>query len=113
MARRISQGNLNVTNSAELLSYVINQTPILRENLDLPVQGEDINPIGKLIMKNATYKNAFLNTVNLIGLTVITRNHWENPWKTFTDKGELTYGQQVREIITDIANVYDYNQTVD
>ena len=113
MARRISQGNLNVTNSAELLSYVINQTPVLRENLDLPIQGEDINPIGKLIMKNATYKNAFLNTVNLIGLTVITRNHWENPWKTFTDKGELTYGQQVREIITDIANVYDYNQTVE
>ena len=55
MAKKISQGNLNVTNSAELLSYVINQTPILRENLDLPVQGEDINPIGKLIMKNATY----------------------------------------------------------
>ena len=113
MAKKISQGNLNVTNSAELLSYVINQTPILRENLDLPVQGEDINPIGKLIMKNAAYKNAFLNTVNLIGLTVITRNHWENPWKTFTDKGELTYGQQVREIITDIANVYDYNSLVE
>lgn len=113
MAKKISQGNLNVTNSAELLSYVINQTPILRENLDLPIQGEDINPIGKLIMKNAAYKNAFLNTVNLIGLTVITRNHWENPWKTFTDKGELTYGQQVREIITDIANVYDYNSLVE
>lgn len=113
MAKKISQGNLNVTNSAELLSYVINQTPILRENLDLPVQGEDINPIGKLIMKNAAYKNAFLNTINLIGLTVITRNHWENPWKTFTDKGELTYGQQVREIITDIANVYDYNSLVE
>lgn len=113
MAKKISQGNLNVTSSAELLSYVINQTPILRENIDLPVQGEDINRIGKLIMKNVAYKNAFLNTSNLIGLTVITRNHWENPWKTFTDKGELTYGQQVREIIVDIANVYDYNQMVD
>lgn len=109
----VSQKNLKAQNSAELLSYVINQNPILRENIDLPVQGEDINPIGKIIMKNVAYKNAFLNTINLIGLTVITRNHWENPWKTFTDKGELTYGQQVREIITDIANVYDYNTLVD
>ena len=111
--KSISKGNLNVTNSAELLSYVINETPILRENIDLPVQGQKINGIGKLIMKNVVYKNAFLNTLNIIGLTVITRNHWENPWKRFTDKGEITYGQQVREVITDIANVYDYNQMVD
>lgn len=108
--RSVSQGNLNVTNSAELLSYVINQTPVLRENLDLPVQGESINGIGKIIMKNPVYKNAFLNTMNLIGLTVITRNHWENPWKTFTDKGTLSWGQQIREIIVDIANIYDYNE---
>jgi len=113
MSRRISQGNLNVTNSAELLSYVINQTPILKENIDLPVQGESINGIGKIIMKNIAYKNAFLNTLNIIGLTVITRNHWENPWKKFTDKGTLSYGQQVREVITDIANVYDYNEYVE
>ena len=111
--KKISQGNLNVTNSAELLSYIINVTPELRENIDLPVQGESIKPIGKLIMSNPAYKNAFLNTINLIGLTVITRNHWENPWKTFTDKGVLTYGMQVREVITDIANVYDYNEYVD
>ena len=113
MARRnVSQGNLNVTNSAELLSYVINQTPELREEIPLPKQGESINGIGKLIMKNIVYKNAFLNTINLIGLTVITRNHWENPWKKFTDKGELSWGQQIREVITDIANVYDYNEYV-
>lgn len=108
--RNVSQGNLNVTNSAELLSYVINQTPELREEIPLPKQGESINGIGKLIMKNIVYKNAFLNTINLIGLTVITRNHWENPWKRFTDKGELSWGQQIREVITDIANVYDYNE---
>ena len=107
--KAVAQANLNVQNSAELLSYVINQTPILSENIDLPVQGESIKPIGKIIMGNVAYKNAFLNTLNLIGLTVITRNHWENPWKTFTDKGTLSYGQQVREIICDIANVYDYN----
>jgi hypothetical protein len=113
MAKKsVSQGNLNVTNSAELLSYVINQTPELRENLKLPVQGESIKRIGKIIMKNPVYKNAFLNTMNLIGLTVITRNHWENPWKKFTDKGELSWGQQIREIIVDIANVYDYNEYV-
>lgn len=109
---KVSQDNLNVTNSAELLSYVINQTPILKENLDLPVQGESIKPIGRIIMDNPAYKNAFLNTMNLIGITVLTRNHWENPWKKFTDKGKISYGQQVREIIVDIANVYDYNNYV-
>lgn len=108
--KAIAKANLKAENSAELLSYVINQTPILSENIDLPVQGESIKPIGKIIMGNVAYKNAFLNTLNLIGLTVITRNHWKNPWKTFTDKGTLSYGQQVREIICDIANVYDYNE---
>lgn len=110
---KVAENNLKASNSAELLSYIINQTPMLRDNIDLPVQGESIAPIGKLIMSNVAYKNAFLNTVNIIGLTVITRNHWENPWKTFTDKGTLTYGQHVREIITDIANIYDYNEMVE
>lgn len=108
--KQVTAQNVEVKTSAELLSYVINQNPILRENIDLPVQGQSIKPIGKLIMENPAYKNAFLNTVNLIGLTVITRNHWENPWKNFTDKGRISYGQQVREIICDIANVYDYNE---
>lgn len=112
MAKRIAEKNLNVKTSAELLSYVINQTPVLKENIKLPVQGQSINGIGKIIMNNIVYKNAFLNTINLIGLTVITRNHWENPWKKFTDKGTLSWGQQIREIITDIANVYDYNEYV-
>ena len=113
MAKKISQGVLNVTNSAELLSYVINQTPELREEIDLPKQGESISAYGKIIMQNERFKNAFLNTMNLIGLTVITRNTWENPWKVFVDKGELPYGQQIREIVCDIANVYDYNDMVD
>lgn len=108
----VSRNNLKVNNSAELLSYVINQTPLLKENIDLPVQGQSIKPIGKLIMDNPAYKNAFLNTMNIIGVTVLTRNHWENPWKKFTDKGRISYGQQVREIIVDIANVYDYNNFV-
>ena len=108
----VTQKNVSVKDSAELLSYVINQTPVLKENLDLPVQGQSIKPIGKLIMDNPVYKNAFLNTMNIIGVTVLTRNHWENPWKKFTDKGRLSYGQQVKEIIVDIANVYDYNNYV-
>lgn len=105
----VAQSNLNVNNSTELLSYIINVTPELRDEIDLPVQGESIQPIGKIIMGNPVYKNAFLNTCNIIGKTVITRNHWENPWRAFTDKGALSYGQQVRDIIVDIANVYDYN----
>lgn len=96
--------------SAELLSYIINVTPELRDNIDLPVQGESIAPIGKIIMNNARYRNAFINTVNLIAATVIKRNTWENPWDNFTERGTIRNGQQVREIINDLCNVYDYNQ---
>lgn len=102
---------LKVTNDAELLSFMINQDPILSSEIDLPVQGQSIQPIGELIMSNERYKNAFLNTINLVGLTVIDRNYWENPWENFANKGQLRFGQTVREIIVDIANVYDYNAT--
>ena len=98
----------NTRTSAELLSYIINVTPELKENIDLPVQGQSIAPIGKIIMNNERYRNAFINTVNLIGLTVIKRNGWDNPWN-FTLRGTLRFGQQIREIINDLCNVYDYN----
>lgn len=102
---------LKTRDSAELLSYIINVTPELRGEIDLPKQGESIAPIGKIIINNERYKNAFLNTVNLIGLTVIDRNNdWDNPWESFTDRGVLRYGQQIREIINDLCNVYDYNE---
>lgn len=101
---------LKVNNDSELLSFIINTTPELSSEIDLPVQGESIAPIGKLIMSNERYKNAFLNTINLIGLTVIDRNYWENPWEVFANRGTLPYGQTVRELIVDIANVYDYNK---
>lgn len=101
---------LKVNNDSELLSFIINTTPELASNIDLPVQGESIAPIGKLIMSNERYKNAFINTINLIGLTVIDRNYWENPWEVFANRGTLPYGQTVRELIVDIANVYDYNE---
>ena len=100
---------LKVKNDSELLSFIINTTPELSSEIDLPVQGQSIAPIGKLIMSNERYKNAFINTINLIGLTVIDRNYWDNPWEVFANRGNLPYGQTVRELIVDIANVYDYN----
>lgn len=109
MGKISSKANLRVNDSVELLSYIINQDPVLSENIDLPVQGQSIAPIGKIIIDNQRYKNAFLNVVNIIGRTVITRNSWRNPWESFANKGFLSYGQQVRELICDIANVYDYN----
>ena len=103
-----SQKALSANTSAELLSYIINVTPELAGEIDLPVQGQSIAPIGKIIINNQRYRNAFINTVNLIGLTVIKRNAWDNPWD-FTKRGTLRYGQQIREIINDLCNVYDYN----
>lgn len=104
-----TKNTIKAKNSAELLSYIINVTPELKENIDLPVQGQSIAPIGKIIMNNERYRNAFINTVNLIGLTVIKRNGWDNPWN-FTKRGTLRFGQQIREIINDLCNVYDYNE---
>ena len=94
--------------SSELLSYIINQNPVLSENIDLPVQGQSIQPIGKLIMSNASYRNAFINTVNVIGVTIIKKNLWDNPWD-FTKRGTMAFGQHVREMINDLCDVYDYN----
>lgn len=100
---------LKATTDSELLSYIINVTPELQGAIDLPVQGESIQPIGKIIINNQRYRNAFINTVNLIGLTVIKRNGWENPW-AFTKRGTLRFGQQIRELVLDLCNVYDYNE---
>lgn len=110
MPSRAPKNNvLTVSTNAELLSYIINQNPILSAEIDLPVQGESIAPIGKLIMDNQRYRNAFINTVNTIGLTVIKRNRWENPWD-FTLRGTLSRGQTVREIILDLCKVHNYNK---
>ena len=103
---------LKAQNDAELLSYIINVTPELRGNIDLPVQGESIAPIGQIIINNSRYRNAFINTVNLIGLTVIKRNGWDNPWQ-FARRGSLRFGQHVRELVLDLCNVYDYNENFD
>ena len=109
---KVKANTLAVQNDAELLSYIINVTPELRDNIDLPVQGQSIKPIGQIIVDNERYRNAFINTVNLIGLTIIKRNGWDNPW-TFTVRGTLNFGQQIRELILDLCNVYDYNKDLE
>ena len=106
MARKL----LKATSNAEILSYFINQNPEVASEIDLPVQGQSTAPIGQIIMDNQRYKNLFINTVNLIGLTVIKENRWENPWDVFTNKGSLRFGQQIREIILDLAKVHDFNE---
>lgn len=101
---------LKATSNAEIISYFLNQNPEIKEKIGLPVQGQSTIEIGRLIVDNARYRNAFINTVNLIGLTIIKENRWENPWQSFTDKGRLRFGQQIREIILDLAKVHDYNE---
>lgn len=107
----IKNNKLKIQNDVELLSYIINSNPVLSGEIDLPVQGQSIQSYGKLISDNERYRNAFINTVNLIGLTLIKRNYWDNPWD-FTERGSLTRGQSVRELINDLCNVYDYNANV-
>lgn len=97
-------------NDAELLSFIINSQPVLRDNIDLPVQGESIAPIGQIIVNNERYKNAFINAINVIGLTMIDRNYWEDPWENFTNNGYMSFGDSAREMAVDIADVFDYNQ---
>ena len=104
---------LKVNSDSELLSYIINENPLLKSEIDLPVQGESIAPIGKLIVSNERYKNAFINTINLIGLTVIDRNYWEDPWENFTNGRIMNYGDSARELAVDIADVFDYNTYAD
>ena len=100
----------SVSTNEELLSYIINQDPVLKAEIDLPVQGESIAPIGQLIVNNERYKNAFLNVCNVIGLTVIQDKRWRSPWDNFTEKGQLAMGQTVRELYVDLAKVFDYNE---
>lgn len=99
-------------NSLELMSYIINQDPVLSADIQLPKQGDSIIELGKLISSNNRYRNAFINTVNLIGVTLIKRNTWKNPWD-FTIRGTMRFGQQVRELILDLVKANDYNENYD
>lgn len=101
---------LKATTNSEIISYFLNVNPELQTEIDLPVQGESSVEIGRNIVDNARYRNKFINTVNLIGLTIIKENRWDNPWDIFTNKGRLRFGQQIREIILDLAKVHDFNE---
>ena len=101
---------LAIKSDAELLSYIINEDPVLSAELDLPKQGSDLKDYGKLISHNQRYRNAFINTVNLIGLTMIHRNEWDNPWDNFANRGTLEWGDSVREMILDLPEAKDYNK---
>ena len=101
---------LNTSNGSKLLSYIINQDPVLSENIDLPKQGQSIAPIGKIIVDNQRYKNAFINAINLIAVTLVKRNDWNNPWEDFTEQGQINFGQSVREMIVDLVEAQDYNE---
>ena len=102
---------MKINDATELASYIINQTPELSAVVDLPTQGDKdfIPKLGELISSDNRYKNAFLNTVNEIAMTVIKDNTWNNPWDSFTEKGTFRFGDSVRELYVDIANVYDYH----
>lgn len=102
--------SLSTKDSVKLLNFIMQQDPVLTEGLDLPSQAEDVAECGKLILNADRKKNAFINTVNLIALTLIVENDWENPWEDFTEQGRISYGQTVREMFVDLPEAKDYNE---
>ena len=103
---------LATKDSSKLLNFMANTDPVLREAIDLPQQGADIKKIGEIIMSNTRYKNAFINAVNVIALTLIIDDAWANPWEDFTNQGQIRYGQSVREMILDLVEAEDYNENM-
>lgn len=103
---------LATKDSSKLLNFMANTDPVLREAIDLPQQGADIPEIGKIIMSNTRYKNAFINAVNVIALTLIIDDAWANPWEDFTNQGQIRYGQSVREMILDLVDAEDFNENM-
>ena len=103
---------LATKDSSKLLNFMANTDPVLRDAIDLPQQGADIKKIGEIIMSNTRYKNAFINAVNVIALTLIIDDAWTNPWEDFTNQGQIRYGQSVREMILDLVDAEDYNENM-
>ena len=58
---------IKVNTASELASYIINQSPLLSAEVDLPTQGDAnyLPKLGELISSDNRYKNAFLNTIFL------------------------------------------------
>lgn len=108
----MNDGLLRVQDNLSLLSYAINMNPVLREGIDLPTEDTSSADIGKIIMSNNRYKNAFINTFNVLALTVLDRMDFINPWK-FTERGNIRFGSQVRELALDVSAPHDYKEYVD
>ena len=96
--------------SQKILNYIMNEDPVLREGLKNEIQGKSLRQIGDLIVKSDRYRNAFINTVNLIAVTIIDDDEAYNAWETFTEQGEIRFGQSVRELILDLVEAQDYNE---
>ena len=96
--------------SEALMSYIMNENPELRMGLKNEVQGKTLRQIGDLIVKSDRYRNAFINTVNLISVTIIDQDPAWNAWEEFTEQGEIRFGQSVRELILDLVEAQDYNE---
>lgn len=108
MAKKV----LSTKNTIDLLNYMASENPVLKEAIDLPQQGTDIQKIGEIILSNNRYKNAFINAVNVIALTLIISDAYANPWEDFTEQGQIRYGQSVREMILDLVEAQDYNKAL-
>lgn len=114
------QNAFRIENDAQLLSALVNQInrdPQVSSKLPLPEQGTpdevraSIQNIGKLILQSDRYKNAFINAINVIGLVMVNRNAWDDPWEEFTNRGTMNFGDSAVEMSVDIASVFDYNAT--
>ena len=114
------QNAFRIENDAQLLSALVNQInrdPQVSSKLPLPEQGTpdevraSIQNIGKLILQSERYKNAFINAINVIGLIMVNRNAWDDPWEEFTNRGTMNFGDSAVEMSVDIASVFDYNAT--
>lgn len=114
------QNAFRIENDAQLLSALVNQInrdPQVSSKLPLPEQGtpdevrSSIQNIGKLILQSDRYKNAFINAINVIGLVMVNRNAWDDPWEEFTNRGTMNFGDSAVEMSVDIASVFDYNAT--
>lgn len=96
--------------TSDILNYIANENPSIREAIGLPQQNSDTRKLGKIIMSNTRYKNDFINAINVIALTLVVNEDWRNPWEEFTEQGSIAYGTSVREMIVDLVKAQDYNE---
>lgn len=73
---------------------------------------ESIREIGAIIMDYPALQNEFLSAlVNRIGRVLITSKMYSNPIEMFK-KGMLEFGETVEEIFVNIANPFQFDQSV-